>query len=400
MDTDQRSDLLRDLGQPKGVTYIELFFDLVFVFTLFRLSQTLMAHLDWVGAFQTLILLMAVWWVWSYTNLLTDTLDSRLIRLQFLITATMFGILVTSTAIPEAFEERGLLFAIAYVAINLGRSSILAFALRHHHLGRRPLRGAVWFAVSAVPWFAGAMVEDAGRLALWSLALAIDYVAALVGWPVPGLGRTSSAEWNLADEHMAERYRLFVIIALGETVAITGRTFHDSDFSLHRGTAFTLSFCITVSLYWIYFHRTREKLGPAFSGASDPADGNEPRSRSKEAALAHLIMVMGVVGITVADELVIRHPTGSAPASWVAAMLGGPALFLAGHALLGRQVFTRAATPRLVGLAVLIVASPAMVGLAPLASTGLAAAVLAVVVGFEIRLNGPLPGARSLPPRG
>lgn len=393
MGTGERSDLVRDLGRPKGVTYIELFFDLVFVFTLLRLSQTLLARLNWTGAYQTVILLMAVWWVWSYTNLLTDTLNARLIRLQLLVVATMFGTLVMSTSIPEAFEQRGLLFVIAYVAINLGRSSVLAFALRHHVVGRRPRRGAIWFLVSAVPWFAGAMVEGAGRTALWSLAIAIDYLAALAGWPVPKLGRTAASEWNLADEHFAERYRLFIIIALGETVAVTGRTFHTSDFSLHGGAALAVAFGITVLLYWIYFHRIPERLGSAFSGA------HEPRYRNKEAALAHLVMVIGVVAITVADELVIMHPIAEAPASWVAVILGGPALFLAGHALLSRRVFTRAATPRLIGLGVLIAVAPALVGLPALAAAGVAVVVLAVVVGFEIRHTGPRPGKEALPPR-
>jgi low temperature requirement protein LtrA len=294
--------LIRDLRQPKPVTYVELFFDLVYVFTLFRLAQTLEARLNWIGVFQTLVLLLTVWWVWAYTNLLTDTLDSRLIRLQLLVIFTAFGSLLLSTAIPEAFEQRGLLFAIAYLAINLGRSAVLAVALRRHTLGLRPRRAAVWFVVSAVPWLAGAQVEGDGRLILWGVAILIDFVAAETGWPTPRIGRTGPKEWNLASEHFAERYRQFMIIGLGQTIAATGTAFHASDFTLHEGSAFTASFIITVLLYWIYFHRTREKLGPTFSGAREPA------IRAKEAGFAHLFMVAGIVGLTVGDEVVISRP--------------------------------------------------------------------------------------------
>ncbi|MEU8086577.1 low temperature requirement protein A [Micromonospora sp. NPDC049101] len=156
----KRPGLVRDLGQPKQATYVELFFDVIYIFILFRLSQALLNRLDWTGAYQTLILLLAVWWVWSYTNLVTDTLDSRLIHIQLLVIATMFGGLLISTTIPEAFEQRGMLFAIAYVAINLGRSSLLAIALRRDPLGCRPLRAVPWFVVSAVPWIAGALVDE------------------------------------------------------------------------------------------------------------------------------------------------------------------------------------------------------------------------------------------------
>ncbi|MFI6235430.1 low temperature requirement protein A [Micromonospora sp. NPDC050784] len=393
MKTEKRPGLVRDLGQPKQATYVELFFDVIYIFILFRLSQTLLSRLDWTGAYQTLILLLAVWWVWSYTNLVTDTLDSRLIHIQLLVIATMFGGLLISTTIPEAFEQRGLLFAIAYVAINLGRSSLLAIALRRDPLGCRPLRAVPWFVVSAVPWFAGALVDETARVALWSLAIAIDYLAALSGWPTPKLGRTNPSEWNLASEHLAERYRQFIIIGLGETVITTGRTFHASEFSLHRGAAFTVAFVTTVLLYFTYFYRTREKLGTAFSHA------HEPGFRNRESAFAHLLMVAGIVAITVSDEMAIVHATAAAPASWLVIILSGPALFLAGHALLGRHAFTRVSMPRLIGLGALIAIGPPLVGQPVLVPAAAAAVVLAGIVGFDLLRGGREVGDQSLPPR-
>jgi low temperature requirement protein LtrA len=346
-----------------------------------------------INTYRVLVMLLAVWSVWLYTNLLTDSLEPRTIRLQLLVIGSMFGALLMAAAIPEAYTRRGLLFAIVYVTINLGRSSIVAFALRHDDLGRRPLRAAFWFAVSAVPWLAGAEVEGNGRLALWSVAIAIDYASALLRWPTPGIGPTPTKLLNLATEHFAERYRQFVIIALGETVVAIGTNLHDRDFSLHRGTAFTVSFGITGLLFWVSFHRVREKLGPVFSGAPDP------KVRDREAGLAHLLMVIGLVAITTSSELVITEPTKAAPTSWIAMTIAGPGLFLAGHALLARHVFAGVAAPRLVGVGVLIAAGPALVGLPILAASGVVAAVLIGIVIWDLRYSGVEPGDQELPHR-
>ena len=389
----RRSGLLRNLRESKPVTYVELYFDLVFVFALFRVSQSLLEGLTWINAYRVLIMLLAVWSVWLYTNLLTDSLEPRTIRLQLLVIGSMFGGLLMAAAIPEAYTRRGLLFAVVYVAINLGRSVVVAFALRHDDLGLRPLRAAFWFAISAVPWLAGAKVEGHARLALWTVAIAIDHGAAFLRWPVPRIGSTPPEQLNLASEHFAERYRQFVIIALGGTVVAVGTNLHDREFSLHRGTAFTISFVIAGLLFWIYFHRVREKLGPVFSGAPDPS------VRSREAGLAHLAMVIGSVAVTTSSELVITEPTRAAPASWVTVTIGGPVLFLAGHALLGRRAFAAVAAPRLIGVGVLIAAGPALVGLPILASDGAVCAVLMAVVIWDLTYSGIKPGDQGLPQR-
>jgi low temperature requirement protein LtrA len=367
------SPLIRDPGQPQRATYVELFYDLVFVFILARLSETLVMSLDWLGAYETLILLLATWWVWSYTNLTTDTLNSERPGVQLFVIAIMFGSLLMSTAVPDAFNGRGMLFVTAYVGIHLGRSIVLGVILRHDRLRNRPLRGILWFSISGAIWFAGAAVPAPARVVLWTVALIVDYGSPLLRWPTPKIGRSPGWEWNLAGEHLAERYRQFIIIALGETIVITARTFRSSDYSSERGAAFVVAFVITVLLWWIYFYRTREKLGTAIHSSADP--GHE----TKWAGYAHLIMVGGVVLTTVGDELIIRQPFGDTPPAWVAAILGGPALFLVGRALLGQEVFVHVARPWLIGLGVLVLMSPAMVLLPPL---GVAVSALVVVAGI------------------
>ncbi|MGW4466668.1 low temperature requirement protein A [Micromonospora sp. NBC_01796] len=374
MTTGRGSTLIRDPSQPQRATYVELFYDLVFVFTLARLAEALIEDLHPLGAYEALILLLATWWVWSYTNLATDTLDSQRPAVQLLVIAIMFGSLVMSTAIPDAFDGRGPLFASAYVGIHLGRSVVLAFILRHHRLRNRPLRGIFWFGVSGVLWFVGAFVTGGLRVLFWTVALAVDYLVPVLRWPTPKLGRSPAWEWNMAGEHLAERYRQFMIIALGETIVITARTFRSSDYGSQRVFAFVTAFATTVLLWWIYFYRTREKLGSAITGSADP--GRE----TKWAGYAHLVMVAGVVLTTVGDELIIRHPYGPMEGSWVAVIIGGPVLFLVGRTMLGHEVFVHVAHPWLVGLVVLVAMAPAMIFLAPVAVAGTVVAVLFGIV--------------------
>ncbi|MEV4758681.1 low temperature requirement protein A [Micromonospora sp. NPDC049559] len=376
MGTSRYSPLIRDPGRPQRATHVELFYDLVFVFILARLSEVLIQDLTPFGAYQALLLLLAIWWVWSYTNLATDTLNSERPAVQLIVIGIMFGSLLMSTAVPDAFTNRAMLFVSAYVGIHLGRSIVLAVLLRGHRLRRRPLRGIFWFGLSGAIWFAGAATPSAAaRAVLWTVALALDYVAPVFRWPTPFIGRSQEWEWNVAGEHLAERYRQFIIIALGETIVITARTFRSSDYSLHRGLAFVVAFAMTVLLWWIYFYRTREKLGTAVTTSRDPAH------ETKWAGYAHLVMVAGIVLTTVGDELIINHPLGHTSMPWIAVIVGGPALFLIGRALLGHEVFVHVAHPWVIGTGVLLVMSPAMIMLPPL---GVAATAVAVVFGIVL----------------
>ncbi|MGS2613476.1 low temperature requirement protein A [Micromonospora sp. LZ34] len=164
--TTSGAKLLRGPKEPR-TNFLELFFDLVLVVALAQLSHGLIQDLRWSGAFQTLVLLLAMWWVWTMTAWTTDLYDPRRPAIQLLVTATMLGSLVMVVAVPDAFGERGLVFAGTYVAIQVGRQLVLVLALRGHEVQRRSVRPLFWFGVSAVPWIAGAAVHGAARGTLW-----------------------------------------------------------------------------------------------------------------------------------------------------------------------------------------------------------------------------------------
>ncbi len=370
----------RDLRRS---TLVELFFDLVFVFTLTQLSQALIRHLTWGGFYRTVLLTMAIWWAWSVTAWVTDLYESRRPRIQWLVIAVMFGVLLMSTALPEAFDERGLIFAGAYIALQTGRTVVLFIALPGARLRRRAARVLVWFAMASVFWLTGAFVHGTSRVLLWTLAVAVDYGAAALRWPTPGLGRSSASEWGLAAEHLSERYRQILIIALGDTILTMGSAYSAERPQLGRTAALAAAFGTTVLLWQIYSYRAGARVSTSFTS------GSERARPARELDWNHLVMVAGIVVTAVGNEAVVLHPFGHTQWAWIAAVLGGPALFLTGRAHFGYVVFGYVSRPRLFGLLALAAMTPAMILLPPVVVALAVDLVLIAVVSAD------LPGLRT-----
>jgi low temperature requirement protein LtrA len=386
MTTSRAAELVRQPGDPQRATFLELFFDLVFVLALTQLSRGLIQHLSWSGAFQALVLLLALWGVWAHTAGLTDIFDPQRPQIQLVVTASMLGALVLAAVAPEAFGRRGLVFAGVYLAIQLGRSVFVVLVLRGHKARRLYLRQLVWFGASAVPWIAGALTQGLARAALWTLAVIVDSVAAALRFPTPGLGRASSSEFAITGGHLAERYRQFFIIALGELILVTGLAFGGSGLGADHTVALVVSFATTVLLWRIYIYRAGELLGTAIGAARDPLSVGLPMSYS------HLVMVAGIVVTAVGQELVIAHPLAHSRSAWTAVILGGPALFLAGRAIFEYAIFARVSRDRPVALLVLAALTPVMLHLPPLLPAVAATAVLAGIAVADAS------GARGRPP--
>ncbi|SCF18495.1 low temperature requirement protein A [Micromonospora chaiyaphumensis] len=384
---------LRPPGKPRA-TFLELFFDLVFVLALAQLSQALLRDLSWTGVFQSLVMLLALWAVWANTAGLTDRLDPQQPLIQLLVIATMFGALMMAITAPAAFSDRGMTFAIAYVAVQIGRNAGAVLLVRGHEARGAFARPLFWFGVSAVPWIAGAVAQDTARGALWALAVAVEYGALALGLPTPGLGRafTRKAEFAVSGAHVAERFQQFFILALGELILVTGLTAGRSGFEPDRRAAVVLAFATTALLWRIYIHRTGELLADAIAAAPDPV-------RALITVVnVHLVMVASIVTIAVGNELVIEHPSGHPRPAWSAVILGGPALFLVGRAAVEYAVFSRISPNRLIGVLLLAAISPGAFFLPPLLVASAPVLVLAgIAVSDAIRARGR-PPERPSPP--
>src|SRR5918999_5010759 len=180
----------RDRGEQK-VTPLELFFDLVYVYAITQLSHLLLGHPTLWGALETLFLLLVVWWAWQYTAWFTNWFDPEALPVRLMLVAVMLASLVMSVAIPGAFGERGLMFALAYVAIQVGRTAFVLIALgSNHQLSSNFQRVLSWYVASGALWIMGGLLEGEARYVLWGLALSVDFCGPIAGFWTPSLGRT------------------------------------------------------------------------------------------------------------------------------------------------------------------------------------------------------------------
>jgi low temperature requirement protein LtrA len=376
--------LRRRAGQePAKVEMVELFFDLVFVFAVTQLSHTLLRNLTLQGALQVGLLLLAVWWVWIYTSWFTNWLNPEYLPVRVCMFVLMLAGLVVSASIPDAFGERGLLFASAFVFMHLGRALFMLWAVRgtSRERVRNFQRLLVWFCVSAVFWIGGGLQEPDARYGWWLLAMAIDLVAPWVFFWVPGLGRSQLADWDIEGGHIAERCALFVIIALGESLLVTGATFSEMEWNRTAWIALTVSVLGSILMWWVYFDTGAERATQRIRKAIAP--GQQARSAY---TFVHVLIVAGIIICAVADELVLAHPDHGTDQA-IVTILVGPACYLVGTSLFKWITNDRWSPPLshvagLVLLALLVWPANAHL-LSPLWLSACTTAVLAVVAVWE-----------------
>ncbi|GIH14367.1 low temperature requirement protein A [Rugosimonospora africana] len=364
--SEDASPLMRAPEQVRQASFLELFFDLAFVFTLTRLSSELLRNLNWAGALRTLILLLPVWFIWRFTSLVTARFRPDHQSVQIVVIVLMLASLGIAVAIPGAYLDRGQLFASLYVMISLGGPAFL-LAVRFPHA----LRRLGWGCVFAAAWVAGAFAATGvARVALWAVAAGLELVVTHAGFPVPRYGRVPPSEVPVTSEYTSERQRQLLIIALGDSILVIGGEYSSGGLPAHATAGFIVAFVATVALWRIYIYRAGGML------ATEVEASQRPGHTVRTSGYAHLIMIAGIVTTTVGDDLVISHSTSHMRPAWLTALLGGPVLFLAGRALLEHVVFGRVSWSRRIGPLVLAVLSPALLHTTPLVAGAVTALVL------------------------
>ena len=378
----QRGALFRQYvpHQRSRVTYAELFFDLVFVFAVTQISHALLGHFTPLGALQTTLLFLGVWWVWVYTAWVTNWLNPELTPVRLLLFLMMLGGLVLSTSIPKAFESRGLWFAIAYAAMQVGRTTFLLASVPRAQLSirRNAIRILVWLSISALFWIAGGIAEGHSRLLLWAVALGIEYISAAVRFWIPKYGASSIEDWAVEGGHMAERCAGFIIIALGESIVVTGATFADLAWTTETVSAFASAFIGSLAMWWIYFHRGAEAGSELISKSSEPG-----RLARLAYTYLHMPIVAGIILSAVADELVLQHPAGHSDLNTVPSAIGGPLLFLLGTILFKHTIRGWLQLSHGAGIVALGILAWFAGGLSPLMLSVLTTAIMIMVAGWE-----------------
>jgi len=378
--------LLRARTGLRGVTNIELFFDLVYVFALTQLSHYLLDHASIEGVVQAAVLFGMVWTIWAATAYLVNWLDPHQLPVRRLLLVVMVISLVSSAAIPQAFGPAGLVIGASYAAVQIGRNLFAVFATRHEALARNFQRFFVWSLVGGSLAIVGGLAQGHLREVLWALVVAIDLFSAAVGFYVPGLGRTATLEWNIDGAHAAERIQAFVMIALGESIVIIGASLTGfKDLSLGETMAFLLAFATSVALWWVYFDRSAAFAARALASSPDP--GRLARSAFY---WAQVPMVAGIIAVAAGDRLLLAQPTRPAGVATASILLGGTAIFLAGHALFKLAIWHHLSRSHIAAIILLLLSIPMAMLLPGLVVAALAIVGLGIVVAA---LRGQAPAA-------
>ncbi|MFB9237068.1 low temperature requirement protein A [Plantactinospora siamensis] len=402
---DREARLLHKGEATRRASFLELFFDLVFVFALTRVVARAVEDLttdrgvtDWrtivAGGAKTALLLLALWAVWQGTAWTTSRYDPYQPVVQIIVIIALGASMVMGVAIPRAFgPSGGPAFAAAYVTAQLSRPALLAFALRGSGRQRLKVRMLITYAVTAVLWILGVVVAQSWvRWLIWTGALGIEYLGSRTGWPVPGLGRSAASKWSIAAEHLAERYQQFFLVALGEAVLVTGLTYSNHALRPSTMVAFAVALTTSVLIWRIYFYRAGRILAEAVSQSRQPAQ------IGRSSADSHLLMMGGVVTTAIGYELTIAHPTGHAPPVWLVVILGGPALYMVGRSRFEHEVFARVSPSRLVAIGVLAALVPALLWAPTLLVLAAACLVLGGVAVADARRAWGKPPEPPAPP--
>jgi low temperature requirement protein LtrA len=364
------------------VTPLELFFDLVFVFGLTQVTSLLSADPTWGGLLRGMLVLGALWWAWAAYAWLTNTLNPEEGIVRIAVFVAMGAMLIVALAVPEAFDDHGVLFGAAYLVVRAMHIALYALAAKgDHDLLGAVLRMTPSSTISAVLIITAGFLEGEVRIALWAIGLAIDYLGVLVG---------RGSGWRVSPGHFAERHGLIVIIAIGESIVAVGVGAAGVPLGLGVVTAALLGIAVAAALWWTYFDWAAivtERMLGRVTGATRAALARDVYS------YLHLPMVVGIVLFALAMKKTLENfddPLKTIPA---VALCGGLALYLLAHVLLRVRITgtveTRLSLVRRVGrgrplaMVALIALFPVVREVPALASLAFVTAVLIALIAYE-----------------
>jgi low temperature requirement protein LtrA len=372
----------RQEGEQRA-TFFELFFDLVYVFAVTQVSHHLLEEIGWAAAAETTFMLVAVYWAWNYTTWMTNWFDPDTVPIRLVLVFVMAASLLMAVAIPEGFGDYALLFACGYSGLQIGRNAFVVAVTPRGQFNQNFRQILAWSLFSAPLWVAGGVVDaEALRWVLWLAALGIDLAGPLVAFWLPGAGTAPMSQWQIEGAHFGERFELFVIIALGESIVLAGATASDTGLSVDVVAALLLAFLSSTALWWLYFGQVAGAVLERIRGATAEERGQIGRDIY---TYLHLPIIAGIVLVAVGDELVIAHPSDDLHDAGALVALGGTALFLAGLMACAARIGQAQSAPRVVAILALLAAMPLAAGADGLLVSTLLTALLAALVVAEQR---------------
>jgi low temperature requirement protein LtrA len=363
----------QERGAEHQVTPLELFFDLAFVFAMTQVTSLLANDPTWNGVLRGMLVLAALWWAWSAYAWLTSATDVDEGGVRLTMLAAMGAMLIAALAVPGAFGDDAVLFGAAYLVVRLLHLVLSAIVARDDPARASAIiRFGPTAIVGALLILVAGFLEGDARIAVWFVALGIDYL----GPVVIGVGQG----WRVAPEHFAERHALIILIALGESIIAIGV---GAGFELKPGVIVgaALGIVVVSALWWLYFDVAaifaRRRLMQA--------TGLElHRLALHSYSYLHLPMVAGVVLFALGLKTTLGHVGDALETVPAVGLCGGPALYLFGHIASLLRTTGRVFRRRTVGAAALLALIPLALAIPALASLALVSGVCSLVVAYEV----------------
>jgi low temperature requirement protein LtrA len=354
----------------KRVSWAELYFDLVFVFAITQVSTLLHHDHSWAGCGRALIVFVPIYWVWVGTSIQSNVNDMSQPLGRLSIFAVALGGLFMAMAVPHAYEDWGLLFACAYWAsrLVLGARQFLG-----PRLALNPFTVSMF--VTGPLLVVGALLDDDARTAVWLAAAALDL-------STPTLFRTRLRQMHFDAEHLTERFGLFVLIAIGESVvAIGAPVAARPDVDAWSLIAVATAFALSTGLWWVYFHFATDAMRHALATASV-----QLHVTRHVLSYGHVGFIASVIAVAVGMSEAVNHPTSPMDHGVAALLYGGCAAYLATFGYTRWMMFRQVATTRLTGAAIVLLVFPVALAVDAEAALALLAAVVAGVNIVEYRI--------------
>ncbi len=358
--------------EERKTSYLELFFDLVFVFAFTQVTALILEDTSVEGFLRSALVLAMVWWAWSAYAWMTNAIDIENTVTRLILFTAMVAGFFAALAVPDAFQDEAAWFAVAYFVVRILQTTLYAWGVRDDPRNLwAVLRLAPWFLVAALVALAGGFVDPDYRAWVWLASLVIDVVGTLT---------VARAGWHISPSHFAERFALIVIIALGESIVAIGIGTSGLERDATYAASVVVAFAGVAALWWTYFDFTAVAAERALRRASPTA--RVPLARDVF-TFFHYPVVLGIILYAVAAKKTLEHPLDplSEAGRWALGL--GVAIFLCGFALMRFRVVRRIAWERLAAAAVALVLAVGLDGTDAVVTLGVVIVVLVLSVAIE-----------------
>ncbi len=361
-------------GEEARVTPLELFFDLVFVLALTQVTALMSHQPTWAGVAKGLLVMALMWWSWVGYAWLTSVVDPEEGAVRFAMLGAMGGLIVVALCVPESFDDRALLFAVAYLLVRLLQIVLLLLSDPDDaNLRRATLTGLLPSTLLAGALIiGGTFLSTEGQAALWALAIVIDF-----GGPFL-FGQDG---WKIVPGHFAERHGLILIIALGESIVAIGVGAEGLEIGAGEVLAAVGGVAIAGALWWLYFDVVALVAERRLSHA---APGSEQNGIARDSySYLHLPMVVGIVLAALGLKKTLAHVEDPLKLVPAVALMGGLALYLLAHVAFRWRNVHRFSSQRVITAVALLALIPVVTEIEALVSVGIAVVVLWALIAYE-----------------